>query len=110
MTFIFCLEIDFTSGDITEIVVQRSSDLQFENFMWPLARLLMCAMWSRKPTSLTPLFYDVLGEPLHNSNQVKQGNAICLPHKNENIPLGVLPKKTANKLAGLYANITTFLC
>ena len=36
---------DLTLSDITEIVVQRSGDLEFENFMQPLARLLMCGMW-----------------------------------------------------------------
>ena len=95
-------------GDITEIVVQRSGDLQFKSFVRPSARLLMCAMRPQKPTSLTPLFYNMLGEQLHNSNQVKQGNAICLAHKKENIPLNVLPKETENKLAGLYVNITIF--
>ena len=40
----FFLEIDLTSGDIFEIVAHRSGDLQFENFMRPLAQLLVCAM------------------------------------------------------------------
>ena len=40
----FFLEIDLTSGSITEIVTQRSGDLQVENFMRPSARLLICAM------------------------------------------------------------------
>ena len=44
MTF-FYLEKDLTSGYITEIVAQRSDDLQIANFMWPSARLLICAMW-----------------------------------------------------------------
>ena len=38
-------EIDLTSGYITEIVAQRSGDLQIENFMRPSARLLICATW-----------------------------------------------------------------
>ena len=42
----FFMYIDLASGDITGIVAQRSGDLQFENFMWPLARLLICAMLS----------------------------------------------------------------
>ena len=44
MTFLF-LEIDLTSGYITEIVAQRSGDLQIQNFMRPSARLLIYAMW-----------------------------------------------------------------
>ena len=43
MTFIF--EIDLTSGYITEIVAQRSGDLQIQNFTWPSAQLLMYAKW-----------------------------------------------------------------
>ena len=42
--FFFFLEIDLTSGYITEIVARRSGDLQMENFMWPSAQLLICAM------------------------------------------------------------------
>ena len=42
---LFFLEIDLTSGYITEIVGRRSGDLQMENFMPPSARLLICAMW-----------------------------------------------------------------
>ena len=41
----FVLEIYFTLGYITEIIACRSGDLQIENFMQPLARLLACAMW-----------------------------------------------------------------
>ena len=38
----------FLEIDLTEIVVQKSGYLQFENFMWPSARLLICAMWPPK--------------------------------------------------------------
>ena len=41
----FFLEIDLTSGYITEIVAQRSGGLQIQNFMQPSARLLIYAMW-----------------------------------------------------------------
>ena len=41
----FFLEIDLTSSDITDIVAQRSGDLQIKNFMRASARLLLCAMW-----------------------------------------------------------------
>ena len=44
MTFFFW-EINLTSGYITEIVGQRSGDLQIQNFMRPSARLLIYAMW-----------------------------------------------------------------
>ena len=36
----------------------------------------------------------MLGEQLHNCNPVKHGHAICLPHKDEGIPLSALPKDT----------------
>ena len=39
------MEINLTLGYITEIVAQRSGDLQIENLMPPSARLLICAMW-----------------------------------------------------------------
>ena len=39
------MEIDLTSGYITEVVARRSGDLHIENFMRPSARLLICAMW-----------------------------------------------------------------
>ena len=45
MLDIFFLEIDLTSGYITEIVAQRSGDLQIQNFMRSSARLLIYAMW-----------------------------------------------------------------
>ena len=45
MLEIFFFEIDLTSGYITEIVAQRSGDLQIQNFMRPSARLLIYAMW-----------------------------------------------------------------
>ena len=45
MTTCFFLEIDFTSGSITEIVAQRIGDLQIQNFMRPSAWLLIYAMW-----------------------------------------------------------------
>ena len=45
MTFFFYLEINLTSGYITEIVAQRSGDLQIQNFIRPPARLLIYAMW-----------------------------------------------------------------
>ena len=41
----FFLEIDLTSGYITEIVAQRSGDNQIENFMRPSTRLVIYAMW-----------------------------------------------------------------
>ena len=41
----FFLEIDLTSGYITEIVAQKSGELQTQNFMRPSARLLIYAMW-----------------------------------------------------------------
>ena len=44
MSFFFFLEIDLTSGYITEIVAQRSGDLQIQNFMRSSARLIY-AMW-----------------------------------------------------------------
>ena len=37
------------------------------------------------------------------------GFAICLPHKDEGIPLSALPKDTTSKLAGLFSTIF-FLC
>ena len=44
--FLLFLEIDVTSGYITEIFAQRSGDIQIENFMPPSARLLICTLWS----------------------------------------------------------------
>ena len=41
----FFLEIDLTSGYITEIVAQRSDDFQIQNFMRPSAQLLIYATW-----------------------------------------------------------------
>ena len=42
--FFFFLEINLTSGYITEIFSRRSGDIQIENFMRPSARLLICTM------------------------------------------------------------------
>ena len=39
------MKVDLTSGYITEIVAQRSGDLQIKNIMQPLAQLPICAMW-----------------------------------------------------------------
>ena len=43
--FFLFLEIDLTSGYIAEIVAQRSGDLHIQNFMRPLARLLIYSIW-----------------------------------------------------------------
>ena len=40
----FFLEIDLISSYITQIVAQRSGDLQIQTFMRPSVRLLICAM------------------------------------------------------------------
>ena len=60
MTFFFILEIDLTSGYITEIFAQRSGDIQIENFMRLLARLLICTMCSPEAHE-----FDTPGLPQH---------------------------------------------
>ena len=59
----FFLEIDLTSGYITEIVTRRSGDLQIENFMRPSARLPICAMWPPEAHEFdTPALEEVLDQ------------------------------------------------
>ena len=53
----FFLEIDFTSDYVSEIVAQRSGDLQSENFMRPFG--MIAHMCNVAPISLTPLVYTV---------------------------------------------------
>ena len=54
------MEIDLTSGYITEIVAQRSGDLQIQNFMRPSARLLIYAMWPPEAHEFDTLAYGTL--------------------------------------------------
>ena len=51
----------------------------------------------------------MLGEQFHNCNPVKRRYATCLPHKDEGIPLTVLPKDTTSKLAGLFSTLSLFM-
>ena len=65
---LFFLEIDLTSGYITEIVAQRSGDLQIQNLMRPSARLLIYAMWPPEAHEFdTPALRDNVAHMLHDS-------------------------------------------
>ena len=54
------------------------------------------------------VFYDMLGEQLHNCSPVKYEYATCLPYKNGGVPLSTLPKDTTSKLAGLFSTLSLF--